>query len=172
MPVGLGHRAAVPRDAAGPMIGRASQRMRCMVFRPAALALTLLLPAAALAHGSKTDDMRAGHSWAPPVDAPGPARVFVPLVNEGERARELVRVTTPIAGRAELRRGTDADAARLDVLKIDAGGMVNLARWREHIRLTQLGEDLSDGERFPLTLHFANHPSLELSVVVERQPGH
>lgn len=154
------------------MIWGDSQRMRCMVFRPAALALTLLMPAAALAHGSKTDDMRAGHSWAPPADAPGPARVFVPLVNEGERARALVRVTTPIAGRAELRRAPDAGARRLDVLTIDAGGMVNLARWREHIRLMELAEDLSDGDRFPLTLHFAEHPALKLSVVVESQPGH
>ncbi|SDG22281.1 hypothetical protein SAMN05216241_1075 [Limimonas halophila] len=139
--------------------------------RFAALALALMLPAAALAHSAKEGAIQAGHAWAPPA-ADGATMVFVPLANDGDAPRELVRVTTPVAAEAFLRNGTGSDAERLESLRIDAGGFANLARWREHIRLTGLTRALGKGDRFPLTLHFADQPPLKLTIIVESQPGH
>jgi len=141
------------------------------VLRAASVAIALTCAGTAVAHGVKEGDIRAGHAWAPPP-SDGDAMVFVPLVNEGGTGRELVRVSTPAAQGSALRRGTGSDAERLERLHIDAGGMVNLARWREHIHLTGVAGDLADGDRFPLTLHFAEHPPVTLDVVVETQPGH
>jgi len=130
-------------------------------------AAVLLAVGSAAAHDAKQGTVRVGHAWAKPADD-GPARAFMPVLNEGGTGRTLVGASSPGATAALV--GKDGEV--VDTIAVPAGKMVNLAAWREHIRLTGFDGALEQGERVPLTLRFADGTTLDLSVIVETEPGH
>jgi copper(I)-binding protein len=137
----------------------------------------LLLPACfANAHEYKVGELEIAHPWSQelPPNAPNVAAYFV-IHNEGKIADRLLSVDTPIAGEAQLHE----HVMQNDVMKmqhvpnveIPAGGEVTFAPMAYHVMLLNLKDRslLSDGKRFPLTLHFEKAGDVKVEVAVQKQ---
>jgi len=137
----------------------------------------LLLPACfANAHEYKLGELEIAHPWSQelPPNAPNVAAYFV-IHNEGKAADRLLGVDSPIAGDAQLHE----HVMQNDVMKmqhvpnvdIPAGGEVTFAPMAYHVMLLNLKDRslLSDGKRFPMTLHFEKAGDVTVEVVVQKQ---
>lgn len=137
----------------------------------------LLLPACfANAHEYKAGELEIAHPWSQelPPNAPTVAAYFV-IHNEGKTADRLLSVDTPIAGEAQLHE----HQMQNDVMKmqhvsnveIPAGGEITFAPMAYHVMLLNLKDRslLSDGKRFPMTLHFEKAGDVKVEVAVQKQ---
>jgi hypothetical protein len=137
----------------------------------------LLLPACfANAHEYKVGELEIAHPWSQelPPNAPTVAAYFV-IHNEGKSADRLLSVDTPIAGEAQLHE----HVMQNDVMKmqhvpsveIPAGGEVTFAPMAYHVMLLNLKDRslLTDGKRFPMTLHFEKAGDVKVDVAVQKQ---
>jgi copper(I)-binding protein len=137
----------------------------------------LLLPACfANAHEYKVGELEIAHPWSQelPPNAPNVAAYFV-IHNEGKTADRLLSVDSPISGQAQLHEHVMQD----DVMKmqhvpsveIPAGGEVTFAPMAYHVMLLNLKDRslLSDGKRFPMTLHFEKSGDVTVEVAVQKQ---
>ncbi|MBZ9782410.1 copper chaperone PCu(A)C [Pseudomonas sp. REP124] len=138
---------------------------------------TLLLPACfANAHEYKAEELEIAHPWSQelPPNAPNVAAYFV-IHNEGKTADRLLSVDSPISGDAQLHE----HVMQNDVMKmqhvaavdIPAGGEVTFAPMAYHVMLLNLKDRslLTDGKRFPMTLHFEKAGDVKVEVVVQKQ---
>jgi periplasmic copper chaperone A len=139
-------------------------------------ALALLLAAgAAQGHDTKHGDLLIDHPWARP--APATAKTgaaYLRIVNNGKVADQLLSVSTPAAGRAELHthmhdRGV-MRMQKMEKVELPAGGTVDFKPGGLHVMLFELQKPLHVGFGFPLTLSFAKAGTVEVTVLVE-QPG-
>ena len=73
------------------------------------LAAAAAFPAAARAHSSRLGDIAIGHAWALPAQVSREGQAFVPLVNDGKAADELVAARSSVCGAIELRRNNRYD---------------------------------------------------------------
>lgn len=137
----------------------------------------LLLPACfANAHEYKAGELEIAHPWSQelPPNAPTVAAYFV-IHNEGKTADRLLSVDTPIAGEAQLHE----HQMQNDVMKmqhvpnveIPAGGEITFAPMAYHVMLLNLKDRslLSDGKRFPMTLHFEKAGDVKVEVAVQKR---
>jgi hypothetical protein len=137
----------------------------------------LLLPACfANAHEYKVGELQIAHPWSQelPPNAPTVAAYFV-IHNEGKTADRLLSVDTPVAGEAQLHE----HLMQNDVMKmqhvpsveIPAGGEVTFAPMAYHVMLLNLKDRslLTDGKRFPMTLHFEKAGDVKVDVAVQKQ---
>ncbi|BFT61013.1 copper chaperone PCu(A)C [Pseudomonas moorei] len=137
----------------------------------------LLLPACfANAHEYKVGELEIAHPWSQelPPNAPTVAAYFV-IHNEGKTADRLLSADTPIAGEAQLHE----HVMQNDVMKmqhvpsveIPAGGEVTFAPMAYHVMLLNLKDRslLTDGKRFPMTLHFEKAGDVKVDVAVQKQ---
>ncbi|HEF4761810.1 TPA: copper chaperone PCu(A)C [Pseudomonas putida] len=137
----------------------------------------LLLPACfANAHEYKVGELDIAHPWSQelPPNAPNVAAYFV-IHNESKTADRLLGVDSPISGEAQLHE----HVMQNDVMKmqhvssveIPAGGEVTFAPMAYHVMLLNLKDRslLSDGKRFPLTLHFEKAGDVTVEVAVQKQ---
>ena len=137
----------------------------------------LLLPACfANAHEYKAGELEIAHPWSQelPPNAPNVAAYFV-IHNEGKTADRLLSVDSPISGDAQLHE----HVMQNDVMKmqhvpavdIPAGGEVTFAPMAYHVMLLNLKDRslLTDGKRFPMTLHFEKAGDVKVEVVVQKQ---
>ncbi|WP_160108995.1 copper chaperone PCu(A)C [Pseudomonas izuensis] len=137
----------------------------------------LLLPACfANAHEYKVGELEIAHPWSQelPPNAPNVAAYFV-INNEGKSADRLLSVDSPIAGEAQLHE----HVMQNDVMKmqhvpsveVPAGGEVTFAPMAYHVMLLNLKDRslLSDGKRFPMTLHFEKSGDVTVEVAVQKQ---
>lgn len=95
--------------------------------------------------------------------------------NEGKTADRLLSADTPIAGEAQLHE----HVMQNDVMKmqhvpsveIPAGGEVTFAPMAYHVMLLNLKDRslLTDGKRFPMTLHFEKAGDVKVDVAVQKQ---
>ncbi|MCU7648897.1 copper chaperone PCu(A)C [Pseudomonas piscis] len=144
------------------------------------LLAALLLPASfAGAHEYKAGQLQIDHPWSQelPPNAPTVAAYFV-LHNPGKNDDTLLSVETPIAGRAELHehvmQGDMMKMQQVAKVVVPAGGEVRFAPMSYHVMLMELKDRslLSDGKRFPLTLHFEKAGDVTVEVAVQKQaPG-
>ena len=141
------------------------------------LLATLVLPACfANAHEYKAGDIQIAHPWSQelPPNAPTVAAYFV-LHNTGKSPDTLLGVDTPIAGKAELHehvvQGDLMKMQRVPEVVIAPGAEVKFAPMAYHVMLLELKDRslLSDGKRFPLTLHFAKAGDVSVDVAVQKQ---
>lgn len=145
-----------------------------MTLKKTLLSLTLLLPALfAQAHEYEVGQLHIDHPWSremPPV-APTAAAYFV-VHNKGNEADRLVRVSTPVAGKAELHEHVHADGVmkmqQVQDVAIPAGGEVKFEPMGYHVMLFNLQQQAKDGERFPLTLTFEKAGDVEVEVAVQK----
>jgi copper(I)-binding protein len=137
----------------------------------------LLLPACfANAHEYKAGELEITHPWSQelPPNAPNVAAYFV-IHNSGKTADRLLSVDSPIAGEAQLHehvmQGDVMKMQHVPSVQIPAGGEVTFAPMAYHVMLLNLKDRslLSDGKRFPLTMHFEKAGDVQVEVAVEKQ---
>ena len=97
--------------------------------------------------------------------------VFLSVENKGDSADRLLRVSTPVAGTAELHQMVlDGGVMRMRAiagLDVKPGARVVLQPGGYHVMLTDLKRPLHAGDSFPLTLGFEKAGSIEVNVMVE-----
>ncbi|MNP41662.1 hypothetical protein D3C76_1353770 [compost metagenome] len=137
----------------------------------------MLLPACfANAHEYKVGALEIAHPWSQelPPNAPTVAAYFV-INNEGKTADRLLSVDTPIAGEAQLHehvmQGDMMKMQHVPSVEVPAGGEVTFAPMAYHVMLLGLKDRslLTDGKRFPMTLHFEKSGDVTVEVAVQKQ---
>ncbi|MEN2397825.1 copper chaperone PCu(A)C [Pseudomonas halotolerans] len=141
------------------------------------LLAALLLPAGfAQAHQYKAGELEIAHPWSQelPPNAPTVAAYFV-IHNKGTTADKLLSVDSPIAGKAELHEHVmQGDLMKMQPVagvEIAPGASVTFAPMAYHVMLLGLEDRslLSDGKRFPLTLHFEKAGDVTVDVAVQKK---
>ncbi len=149
----------------------------------AALAAALIATGAAASgahHGKEAEHaaeqvaQRAGDlvietAWARrPLGANGAA--YVTVRTEGAEPDRLVGVATDVAGRAELHTHVMEDGVMrmrpLDALEINPGEPAVMRPGGTHVMLMGMKRELSEGERFAVTLRFERAGEVEVMVRV------
>ncbi len=138
----------------------------------------LLLPACfAHAHEYKTGELEIAHPWSQelPPNAPTVAAYFI-IHNAGKTDDRLLSVDSPIAPEAQLHehvmQGDLMKMQQVPSVEIPAGGNVTFAPMAWHVMLLNPTDRslLSDGKRFPLTLHFEKAGDVTVEVSVQKKP--
>jgi copper(I)-binding protein len=139
----------------------------------------LLLPVGfAHAHEYKAGELEIAHPWSQelPPNAPTVAAYFV-IENQGKTDDRLLGVDSPISGEAQLHehvmQGDLMKMQQVPNVVIPAGGKVTFAPMAYHVMLLDLIDRslLSDGKRFPLTLHFEKAGNITVQVSVQKKPA-
>lgn len=137
----------------------------------------LLLPACfANAHEYKAGSLEIAHPWSQelPPNAPTVAAYFV-IHNSGKTADKLLSVDSPIAGIAQLHEHVMQNdlmkMQQVPTVEIPAGGDITFAPMAYHVMLLDLKDRslLSDGKRFPLTMHFEKSGDVTVEVAVQKK---
>ncbi|MHC8398736.1 copper chaperone PCu(A)C [Pseudomonas sp. MDT1-17] len=137
----------------------------------------LLLPACfANAHEYKAGELEIAHPWSQelPPNAPTVAAYFV-IQNTGKTSDRLLSVDSPIAGIAQLHEHVKQNdlmkMKQVPSVEIPAGGEVTFAPMAYHVMLLELKDRslLSDGKRFPLTMHFEKSGDVTVDVAVQKK---
>jgi copper(I)-binding protein len=135
------------------------------------LTIVLLFTVAAAAQpGAQAIQVTTPWSRAlPPVSQNGAA--YVTLMNSGHHADKLVGASSPVAQRAELHTHTMEGGIMkmrpLTSVELPPGKEVEFKPGGLHVMLIGLKQPLKQGDRFPLTLRFANTPPITVEVVVQ-----
>jgi copper(I)-binding protein len=112
-------------------------------------------------------------AWARPGFRGDNSAVYLTINNPTDQGDGLIGATTDIAGGTEIHL-SKMDAAgtmtmeRQDQVVIPAKDSVELAPGGLHIMLVILGEDLSVGDTFPLTLEFQRAGDITIEVEVKQ----
>lgn len=138
----------------------------------------LLLPACfAHAHEYKAGELEIAHPWSQelPPNAPTVAAYFI-IHNGGKTADRLLSVDSPIASKAELHehvmQGDLMKMQQVPNVAIPAGENVTFAPMAYHVMLMNPSDRslLTDGKRFPLTMHFEKAGDVTVEVAVQKKP--
>jgi copper(I)-binding protein len=141
------------------------------------LLAALLLPACYVqAHEYAKGHLAIAHPWSMelPPNAPTVAAYFV-ISNNGTEADRLTGIDSPIAGSAQLHEHVSKDGLmkmqQVGSVEIPAGGAVTFAPMAYHVMLLDLKDrsKLTDGQSFPLTLHFEKAGDVPVEVMVQKQ---
>ncbi|WP_434608000.1 copper chaperone PCu(A)C [Pseudomonas sp. D2-30] len=141
------------------------------------LLVALLLPVGfAQAHQYKAGELEIAHPWSQelPPNAPTVAGYFI-IHNGGRSEDKLLSVDSPIAGKAELHEHVmQNDLMKMqpvDGIVIAPGATVTFAPMAYHVMLLDLKDRslLSDGKRFPMTLHFEKAGDVTVNVTVQKK---
>ena len=138
----------------------------------------LLLPACfAHAHEYKAGELEIAHPWSQelPPNAPTVAAYFI-IHTAGTTDDRLLSVDSPIAPEAQLHehvmQGDLMKMQQVPSVEIPAGGNVTFAPMAYHVMLLNPTDRslLSDGKRFPLTMHFEKAGDVTVEVSVQKKP--
>ena len=137
-----------------------------MTIKTLALAAAALLFAtAAQAHSHKIKSLEIVHPWCIETnDTANPVSVFMTIKNSG-RPDKLLRATTSIAGKAELR--TAGDEKTVSSVGVGTRGATDLKRDGPHIQLSDVRKQLAPYDSFLMTLVFERAGKVEVEVMVE-----
>ncbi|QBF24960.1 copper chaperone PCu(A)C [Pseudomonas tructae] len=147
------------------------------MFKNALLLAALMLPATfANAHEYTVGELHIAHPWSQelPPNAPNVAAYFV-VHNNGKTADTLLSVDSPISDDAQLHEHVHKDGLmkmqQVPSVEVPAGGDLKFAPGAYHVMLMQPKDRslLTDGKRFPLTLHFKNAGDITVEVAVQKQ---
>ncbi|EKT4523661.1 copper chaperone PCu(A)C [Pseudomonas putida] len=149
------------------------------MLKHALVLAALMLPGAfANAHEYTVGDLHIAHPWslALPPNAPNVAAYFV-VHNNGQQDDRLLSVDSPITDDAQLHEhARTADGLmkmqQVPSVLVPAGKDLTFAPSAYHVMLMQPKDRslLSDGKRFPLTLHFEKAGDVTVEVAVQQQP--
>ena len=138
----------------------------------------LLLPASfASAHEYTKGDLHIAHPWSLqlPPNAPNVAAYFI-IDNMGKEDDRLLSVDTPISKDSQLHEHVmTGDVMRMQQVPnvvVPAGGKEVFSPSAYHVMIMQPNDRslLTDGKRFPLTLHFEKAGDITVEVAVQKQP--
>jgi periplasmic copper chaperone A len=136
-----------------------------MVKTLALAAAALFVATAALAHSHKLKNLEIVHPWCIETnDTADPVSVFMTIKNSG-RPDKLLRATTSIAGKSELRVAYDKAVSSVGVA---TRGATDLKRDGPHIQLLDVRKQLSPYDSFLMTLVFERAGKVEVEVMVEK----
>lgn len=147
------------------------------MFKNALLLAALLLPASfANAHEYSQGELHIAHPWSQelPPNAPNVAAYFI-VHNRGASDDRLLGVDSPITARAELHEHVHQDGLmkmqQVQSVAVPAGKDLVFAPGAYHVMLIAPSDRslLSDGKRFPLTLHFEKAGDVTVEVAVQKQ---
>lgn len=147
------------------------------MFKNALLLATLLLPATfAIAHEYTKGDLHIAHPWSQelPPNAPNVAAYFI-IHNNGSSDDTLTGVDSPISAEAQLHEHVHKDGLmkmqQVQRVDVPAGKDLVFAPSAYHVMLLNPTDRslLTDGKRFPLTLHFAKAGDVTVEVLVQKQ---
>ena len=145
-----------------------SMHRRRLIFGLAGLAAG---PAIAHAHSTRLGDIAIGHAWALPARVSREGQAFVPLVNNGKAADELVAARSSVCGAIEMRRNNRYDDPPLASFLLAPGKPLPMRPTARHLRLMGLSGPLTPGQRFTVILDFLNAGEAEVEFHVEEAPG-
>ena len=129
------------------------------------------LPLRARAHSYTHGDIAIGHAWALPSEASGEGQAFVPMVNNGKTADELVAARSSVWTQIELRRNNRYDDPPLSSFVLEPGRPLPMRPTARHLRLMGLKGPLLLDQRFAVILDFLNAGEIEVEFHVETTPG-
>lgn len=129
------------------------------------------LPASSRAHSYRLGDIAIGHAWALPAQVSPEGQAFVPLVNNGKAADELVAARSSVCGQIELRRNNRYDDPPLASFVLEPGRPLPMRPTARHLRLMGLVAPLLLGQRFSIILDFRDAGEVEVEFYVEQTPG-
>lgn len=148
------------------------------MLKPLLMLAVLLLPARyASAHEYSAGQLHIAHPWSMelPPNAPTVAVYFI-VHNNGKSADRLTGVHTPIAGEAQFHESSHVNGMmkmqQVTAVEIAAGADASFAPMGYHVMLLDVKDrsKLTDGQRFPLTLHFEKAGDITVEVSVQKQP--
>ncbi|MBV4486469.1 copper chaperone PCu(A)C [Pseudomonas sp. SWRI153] len=148
------------------------------MFKKLIVLAALLLPACFVhAHEYKVGALEIAHPWSQelPPNAPTVAAYFI-IHNNGKTADRLLSVDSPIAPEAQLHehvmQGDLMKMQQVQSVDIAPGGTVTFAPMAWHVMLLNPTDRslLSDGKRFPLTMHFEKAGDVTVEVAVQKKP--
>jgi len=137
------------------------------------LLLSVFFSLPVLAHHYEAGDLHIGHPWSreTPPNAQT-AAVYLTIHNHGGQDDRLLSAETPAAERVELHQHIHQDGLMkmqpVAEVVISAGETVKFAPGGLHLMLFSPSKHYQDGERFPLTLHFARAGDVKVEVVVQK----
>ncbi|MFC3282860.1 copper chaperone PCu(A)C [Litchfieldella rifensis] len=139
----------------------------------ALFAATLMLPAFALAHDVRFEDLRIAHPFATPTPPGAPnGAAYLDITVEGDGAATLVGTSSPVSRAVEMHDMSMDDGnmrmRKLDEIRIEPGDTLTMRPGGgSHLMLLGLQEALRVGDSFPLTLEFAERGEIEVEVWVQ-----
>ena len=149
------------------------------MLKSSLLLAALLLPvfSAANAEDYKSGDLVVSEPWSQelPPNAPTVAAYFV-IHNTGESPDRLLSVETPVAEKAELHehvmQGDLMKMQQVPSVAVPAKGELTFAPMAYHVMLMNPTDRslLTDGKRFPLTMHFEKAGDVTVEVAVQKKP--
>lgn len=149
------------------------------MLKHALVLAALLLPGAyANAHEYTVGDLHIAHPWSLqlPPNAPNVAAYFI-VHNNGKADDRLLSVDSPISDDVQLHEHAQAASGAMQMrqvadVTVPAGKDLTFAPSAYHVMLLQPKDRslLSEGKRFPLTLHFEKAGDITVEVVVQKQP--
>ncbi|VEF07870.1 Copper metallochaperone-like protein [Pseudomonas fluorescens] len=148
------------------------------MFKKFIVVAALMLPACFThAHEYKVGALEIAHPWSQelPPNAPTVAAYFI-IHNTGKTADRLLSVDSSIAPEAQLHehvmQGDLMKMQQVPSVEIPAGRNVTFAPMAYHVMLLNPTDRslLSDGKRFPLTLHFEKAGDVTVDVSVQKKP--
>ena len=137
----------------------------------------LLLPTGyASAEDYRLGELTIANPWSMelPPNAPTVAAYFV-IHNNGTTGDKLVSVDSPVAGLTQLHEHVHANGLmkmqQVPSVEVAAGGDTVFAPMGHHVMLLELQDKsrLTDGQTFPLTLHFEKSGEVTVQVPVMKQ---
>jgi copper(I)-binding protein len=129
-----------------------------------------LMASPALAHSHKFKKLEIVHPWCIETsDAAKPVAVYMTIRNAGGRPDKLLRATTSMAAKAELRQAVTApeESKVIGSVAVGGHGEVDLKRGGAHILLSGMKKQLSPYDSFVMTLAFERAGKVEVEVMVE-----
>jgi periplasmic copper chaperone A len=135
------------------------------------LVLCCLSPLLA-AHEFDAGELHIEHPWSralPAVAKTGAA--YLVIANHGDNADTLLGADTPVAGKVEMHEHVHQDGLmkmqQVEDLPIAAGESLTFQPGGYHLMLFNLTQPMNAGDKFPLTLHFAEAGDVEVVVNVQ-----
>ena len=130
-----------------------------------------MLAGSAHAHSHKFKSLEIVHPWCIETsDTAKPVAVFMTIRNAGGRPDKLLRASTSLAAKAELREGGAAPEAMSKVIgsvAVSSRGEIDLKRGGPHILLSGMKKQLGAYDAFVMTLVFERAGKVEVEVQVE-----
>jgi periplasmic copper chaperone A len=141
-------------------------KLLCTIF----LAGILLLSACNSATG-----MEVSQAWARPAAQGGNGAVYFILKNHSASADELVGVTSDIAQAVEMHeskmQGDVMQMQQVTSVPVKGKESVEFAPGGLHVMLIGLKQELQVGDEFQVTLQFAEHEDITVTVSVQETGG-
>jgi copper(I)-binding protein len=115
------------------------------------------------------------NAWMRPAAKDGNGAVYFLLQNHSASADELTGVSSDIAAAVEMHESKmEGDVMQMQqVMSVPLGGKtsVEFAPGGYHVMLIGLKQDVKLGDPIQVTLHFADHASITVSVPVQENAG-